>query len=360
MKVYFGENLKKLRLSKDMTQEKLADAIGVSFQAISKWERGEGYPDITTLPVISTFFGVTIDDLLGVNRAETEKEIVSIIEEYDNLDDNKFKKQLLDQLIKKAPNDFRVLLRELSYLIHFCDLQENLARINAIYDNIQQNCNIDRIRICATRHIIYLYYKLAKNNDGSVSFETVEGILENMPYMRDGQDFISCYIYPAEHPDYYSKIQEAMEECIGLLDTSMSHYYLHDDKFSLDYKIEMLEKTIQIRDMVYDDGNYGEQWQSMIYAYGYLGCFYFEKGNHEKALQNFRMSAVLAKKFDGLARITIMHSKLFEGREFDKHKLGSAYVAGFRMKYLMTEKYPLSDAIKQCEEFKDIIKMLES
>lgn len=41
MTIYFGENLKNLRKEKDLTQETLADYLGVSFQAISKWERGE-------------------------------------------------------------------------------------------------------------------------------------------------------------------------------------------------------------------------------------------------------------------------------------------------------------------------------
>lgn len=360
MNIYFGENLKSLRLSRDLTQEKLADSIGVSFQAISKWERREGYPDITILPVISTFFGVTLDELLGVNRAETEAEIVSLIEEYDNLSDNEIRKQLLDKLIKTAPNDFRVLLRELGYLIHFCDHKKSLARINAIYDNIQQNCNIDRIRICATRHIIYLYSDLAKSNDSSISFDDVENILENMPYMRDGQEFISSCIYPVGHPNYYSKIQEAIEEGISLLDITVSHYYLYDDNFSLDYKIEITEKCIEIKNMIYSDGNYGEQWQSIIYGYGHLGHFYFSKGNYKKALQNLKISATLAKKFDGLDRITVMHSRLFEGREFDKHKLGSTYAACERMKYLMTEKYPFSNEFKETDDFKSIIRILES
>ena len=46
MTIYFGENLKKLRKSKGLTQEDLADFLGMSFQAISKWERNETYPDI--------------------------------------------------------------------------------------------------------------------------------------------------------------------------------------------------------------------------------------------------------------------------------------------------------------------------
>ena len=50
MTVYFGENLKRMRKETELTQEKLADFLGVSFQAVSKWERGETFPDITMLP----------------------------------------------------------------------------------------------------------------------------------------------------------------------------------------------------------------------------------------------------------------------------------------------------------------------
>ncbi len=46
MKIYFGENLKRLRKEKELTQETLADFLGVSFQAVSKWERNESYPNI--------------------------------------------------------------------------------------------------------------------------------------------------------------------------------------------------------------------------------------------------------------------------------------------------------------------------
>lgn len=110
--------------------------------------------------------------------------------------------------------------------------------------------------------------------------------------------------------------------------------------------------------MIYDDGNYGEQWQSIIYSYGHLGYLYFKKGNIQKALENLKRSAELAKEFDSLDRVTIMHSELFEGRKFDKHKLGSSYEASSRMKYLMSEKYPLSDEFKNSKEFNEILSIL--
>ncbi|MBE6755512.1 MAG: helix-turn-helix transcriptional regulator [Ruminococcaceae bacterium] len=89
MNIYLGENLKNLRRKRNLTQEKLAEFLGVSFQAVSKWERGDTYPDISMLPEIADFFKISVDELLGVNRAENEKEITEKLQEYDNLTDSK-------------------------------------------------------------------------------------------------------------------------------------------------------------------------------------------------------------------------------------------------------------------------------
>lgn len=78
MNLNIGGNLRRLRRERDLTQEELAEVLNVSFQAVSKWERGDSYPDITLLPGIASFFGVSIDDLLGMNellRAEKIEEI---------------------------------------------------------------------------------------------------------------------------------------------------------------------------------------------------------------------------------------------------------------------------------------------
>ena len=61
----FNEKLKELRSSRGLTQEELAEVLFVSRTAISKWESGRGYPSIDSLKEISTFFSVTIDELLS-------------------------------------------------------------------------------------------------------------------------------------------------------------------------------------------------------------------------------------------------------------------------------------------------------
>ena len=73
----FGEKLQELRKSRGMTQEELAEALFVSRTAVSKWESGRGWPSIESLKVISTFFDITIDELLSSEKllsiAEQEK-----------------------------------------------------------------------------------------------------------------------------------------------------------------------------------------------------------------------------------------------------------------------------------------------
>lgn len=79
MELNIAATIRSLRREKGITQEELAHAVGVTTQAVSKWERGEGYPDITLLPDIAEFFHVTLDTLCGIDSQKQEREISSII-----------------------------------------------------------------------------------------------------------------------------------------------------------------------------------------------------------------------------------------------------------------------------------------
>ncbi len=111
--------------------------------------------------------------------------------------------------------------------------------------------------------------------------------------------------------------------------------------------------------MFYDDRNYGRAWRNIIFSYGYLGYLYAKKGDYEKGIHYLKQEVGLAKQFDSLDRITIMHSSFFEGRAFDKNTLGSTFVASSRVKYLIEEKYPLPDEFKATPEFQKIIDMMK-
>lgn len=78
MHLLIGENIKRMRRERDLTQEEMATHLGISFQSISKWERGDGYPDITMLPALANYFGISIDELLGMSEIEKNNQYCEI------------------------------------------------------------------------------------------------------------------------------------------------------------------------------------------------------------------------------------------------------------------------------------------
>jgi len=67
-----GKAIRKIRREREMTQQQLADALGLSVSAVSQWEMGKTMPDITILPQLSAIFGVSTDELLGVDQEQVE------------------------------------------------------------------------------------------------------------------------------------------------------------------------------------------------------------------------------------------------------------------------------------------------
>lgn len=73
MATKIGENIRQLRKAKGISQEGLAHVLGVTFQAVSKWETGLTAPDVNLIPAIASYFGVSIDELFDYNTLENEK-----------------------------------------------------------------------------------------------------------------------------------------------------------------------------------------------------------------------------------------------------------------------------------------------
>lgn len=73
MRLSLGTTIRELRHRDHRTQEALAEALGVTAQAVSRWESGGSYPDVTLIPAIAGYFGVTIDELFGYSSTREQK-----------------------------------------------------------------------------------------------------------------------------------------------------------------------------------------------------------------------------------------------------------------------------------------------
>lgn len=78
MTLKIGEKIKNLRKAQNVSQDTLAQYLGISFQSVSKWENGYSMPDISMIPAIASFFDISIDELFDINKMEAEKRIDKI------------------------------------------------------------------------------------------------------------------------------------------------------------------------------------------------------------------------------------------------------------------------------------------
>lgn len=166
MELYIGQNLKNFRKARNLTQEEVAKHLGISFQSISKWERNDGYPDITMLPVLAHYYGVTIDELIGMNELESAqalKEINKQWEENRNNNNHSANVQLMRDALKLYPNN-ALLLVQLSASLERLDgteseKQEYLRQSIEVQEQIISYCDDSEVRGSVLFNIAHAYYR---------------------------------------------------------------------------------------------------------------------------------------------------------------------------------------------------------
>lgn len=362
MNINFGSNLKKFRNDRKLTQENLAEFLGVSFQTISKWERGEVYPDIATLPDVAKFFGVSTDALLGVDATETEEKIKEIIEQLDGIksEGDPKKSELIQKAISEYPADFRLQLRWMANLMfrnNGKDYAQVRSKIQAIYNYIQTNCTDDTIRFVARRYMAQYYNALSEIKESGYTFSDVQSLVEQMPKLRDSQEFCRAFLY-YQHPDRQEIIRDTLQEEIAILHHGLHHYGIFQPDTPVEERIKIAEITLKLNELLFDDGHYGKQWLVVMYLHGYLATFYYEIGETEKVLWHLQKCADLAIDFDRLDKISVMKSTVFNGKKFDKTALGNPFSAREKMVKLMQNKYPFEEKFKNSEAFQRIVNSL--
>lgn len=167
-----GNKIRELRKQRGITQEQLAESIGISFQAVSKWENNIALPDITLVPVLASYFGVSMDELFDFNLKEIEQAVRIITEKaYQYRESNPAEsRRILEEGLKKYPeND--ILLNNLLYVLDYSVKPDETI---AIASKLIEKTNQNDVKYDALRFLAYAYK--AKGD-----LESAEAAIEQIP-----------------------------------------------------------------------------------------------------------------------------------------------------------------------------------
>ncbi len=165
MNIRLGQKIKSLRKAKNISQEVLAQYLGVSFQAVSKWETETAMPDVTLIPAIASFFEVSTDELFDFNLLETEKRVAEICNEACRWRDTDSRKaeQILRKGLQQYPgND--ILLNNLLYTMRSPErAQEVIDLCRVLMEGAKhEDVRYDAMRILAETYKEQGEYALCK------------------------------------------------------------------------------------------------------------------------------------------------------------------------------------------------------
>ena len=169
MNLLIGENIKRIRRERDLTQEEVAAHLGISFQSISKWERGDGYPDITMLPALANYFKISVDELLGMSEIEKNDKYDEINRIWTENNKNGLHSEnvaLMRQSLKTFPNN-ALLLVQLSTSLEKLDGTDDeklryLRESIAVQEQILRYGEDSEVRGATLYNICFAYWKVGE------------------------------------------------------------------------------------------------------------------------------------------------------------------------------------------------------
>ena len=160
----FSNNFKTMRKQRNLTQEQIAETLGVSCQAVSKWETNSSYPDITLLPIVADYFGVSVDYLIGHDTSKQFEEIDNACKLADNMfTENRYIEAVpvLREMLIKHPGNEKLMYQlawNLSWTIK--DSMDNYNEAILLYEKILTVSSDTEMILKVKRDLIHRYYTI--------------------------------------------------------------------------------------------------------------------------------------------------------------------------------------------------------
>lgn len=203
-----GKRIKELRRKCDLTQEKLADHLGVTYQSVSKWETGVTFPDLSLIVPLSRVLGVSTDELLGVRETDDTGKRAGIEDtylEYWKNDNHEESYHMAIEAVREYPDELKYLewLATMEYTLAFDAERESNGTLkdcheffeemmdNSMrhYEFVIDNCSDDRVRNKAILGMTVDLLYLGRIDEAQWYAETVysgEGLWDAVKELTDG------------------------------------------------------------------------------------------------------------------------------------------------------------------------------
>ncbi len=245
MNLLIGENIKRIRRERNLTQEEVASHLGISFQSISKWERGDGYPDITMLPALANYFSISVDELLGMSEIEKSDKYNEINRIWaDNNKNGLHNKNvaLMRNTLKAFPND-ALLLVQLSTSLEKLDGTEEekekyLRESIAVQEQILKYGEDSEVRGATLYNICFAYWKVGE-------YDKALEQAKELPNLYKARENALVYFLTGEEKRKIAK------EALTPLAWALAHHL--SALYETENNSEYLNKAAQIIDILFKE-----------------------------------------------------------------------------------------------------------
>ena len=308
-----GTTIKRLRRERSITQEQLAEYLGISTGAVSQWECDRTAPDITQLPLLANIFDVSADELLEIGGKKKEEVIQAFLRKYDELS---YKGDLLSifnltkETYAKYPNDYRVIEKYILELFNDPNcLNEPLGEevhkneLFKLCENLLEHCTIQKIRYTAMDILSVLYI-----NDGLI--DKAKEIYEQFPdsiYDTVSELYEQMYCkYDVEK--YIEFIKKNLRYTTEHLINKIRNFGTFAATTTED-KIQAYKKCISLIELIYDDGDYGFAFYHLGHIHCLIAKLYYGVQDTENAVFHLEKGLHFSKTYDELPT-EITHTSL--------------------------------------------------
>ncbi len=283
-----GSTIKKLRRERDMTQEQLAEYLGITANAVSQWECDRTAPDISQLPMLAYIFDVTTDEILGVDARKYDEEVRKIIDDqssYYAAGDFSKCADILRKGMSAYPKSYRLMAR----LAHVLSCVGNHdEEVISLCSKVITECTDNEIRDGAFQDLIFNHSNMGRKGS---AIECAKKLSHTWASQEDMLMFL------LEGEDARKHLVEYVKFCSGRLVMCLSK--LADiSVYSPTEKMTLEKQCASVLELLYPDGDFHYYAQFATDAYYSIAKLLAENGDSDGVLEALEKAAKFAVHFD--------------------------------------------------------------